>query len=408
VTITVVAVNDPPGPITDTDGGFNSVSEMAAPGTGVRINVNAVDPEGNNPVTYSLINSADGRFAIDPVTGVVTVASALDFEFRTSHTITVGATDSLGAVQTATFTINVSNVVGDVDDDNSTYVINTATGFFGPTIQDTDGGADRIEFTANGAVFSSLNFENIDDFTDDLRISWTVPGDIDDVTVVDHYGSDTIEYLSFGGGASYLGYQLGGVTYRMSTQSNNPLDGTSGNDMVASNTTGQTLNGFGGNDLLFGNAGFDTLNGDSGDDLLVGGTGDDRLNGGTGNDVLFGGRDNDTLDPGAGLDRLVYAESVDTFDNRDTVNNYNGTGASQDVFDLSALLDANFGPFSNVSDFVRLVPSSSNSSNILLQVDTNGPNFGTSFNTVATITGYNTPGNVVSVFFENTEYQLVV
>ena len=406
-TIAVVAVNDPPGPIIDQDGDSNFVLETATPGTGVDINVKADDPEGN-AVTYSLVNSADGRFAINPVTGVVTVASALDFEHRTSHTITVAATDSLGAVQTATFTINVSNVFSDLDDDNSTYVINTATGFFGPTIEDTDGGADRIEFTANGAVFSSLNFESIDDFTDDLLISWAVPGVSDSVTVVDHYGSGTIEYLSFAGGASYLGYQLGGETYRMSTQSSSPLDGTAGNDVIASNTSAQVLNGFGGNDLLFGNAGFDTLNGDSGADLLVGGTGDDRLNGGTGDDVLFGGRDNDTLDGGLGLDRLVYAEPVDSFNtNRDTVNNYNGTGASKDVFDLSALLDANFGPFSNVSDFVRLVPSAFGS-DILLQVDTNGPIFGTSFNTVATITGYNAPGNIVSVFFEGAEYQLVV
>ena len=69
-------------------------------------------------------------------------------------------------------------------------------------------------------------------------------------------GSGTIEYLSFAGGASYLGYQLGGVTYRLSTESFSPLDGTSGNDVIASNMSGQNLNGFGGNDLLFGNAGF--------------------------------------------------------------------------------------------------------------------------------------------------------
>jgi large repetitive protein len=137
----------------------------------------------------------------------------------------------------------------------------------------------------------------------------------------------------------------------------------------------------------------------------VGGTGDDRLNGGTGNDVLFGGRGNDTLDGGLGLDRLVYAESNDFSNDRDTVNNYNGTGASKDVFDLSALLDASFGPSSNVSDFVHLQRFGSD---ILLQVDTNGPNFGTSFNTVATITGYNAPGNIVSVFFEGAEFQLVV
>ena len=67
-TIAVVAVDLPPGPIIDTDGRFNSVSELALPGTPVGINVNAEDPEGG-PIIYSLIDSADGRFAIDPVTG---------------------------------------------------------------------------------------------------------------------------------------------------------------------------------------------------------------------------------------------------------------------------------------------------------------------------------------------------
>jgi hypothetical protein len=101
---------------------------------------------------------------------------------------------------------------------------------------------------------------------------------------------------------------------------------------------------------------------------------------------------------------LRGADLRDSF-NRDTVHGYNGTGASKDVFDLSALLDANFGLFSNVSDFVRLAPSGSS---VLLQVDTNGPSFGASFNTVATITDYNTPGNIVSVFFEGAEHQLLV
>jgi Ca2+-binding RTX toxin-like protein len=403
-TIAVVAVDLPPGPIIDTDLEFNSVFELALPGTPVGINVNAEDPEGG-PIIYSLIDSADGRFAIDPLTGLVTVATALDYGRNTSHTITVHAADSAGAVQSASFTISVIDVDGPFDP-NNTYVIDPETGFFGPTIWDTNGGADRLEFDANNTEFKDLNFENIDDFTDDLQVSWRVTGGSNDsVTVLDHYGGfNTIEYLSFAGGASYHGYQLGGVTYRMSTENVNPLDGTSSNDMIASNRTGQVLNGFDGNDLLFGNQGFDTLNGGSGNDLLVGGPGDDELNGGDGDDVLRGGPDNDRLIGGAGIDRFVYDEPLIGF-NQDTVIGYNGIGASKDVFDLSALLDVNMDTFSNVPDFVRLVPFGSD---ILLQVDTDGPGFGSSFSTVATITGYNKPGGIVSIFSDGAEHQLLI
>jgi hypothetical protein len=45
---------------------------------------------------------------------------------------------------------------------------------------------------------------------------------------------------------------------------------------------------------------------------------------------------------------------------------------------------------------------------ILLQVDIDGSGFGSSFSTVATITGYNTPGSIVSVFSEGAEQQLLV
>ena len=169
-TITVVAVDLPPGPIIDIDDRFNSVFELALPGTPVGINVNAVDPEGG-PIIYSLVDSADGRFAIDPVTGVVTVATALDYGRNSSHTITVHAADSGGAIQSASFTISVIDV-DFASDPNNTYVIDAETGFFGPTIWDINGGADRLEFDGNNVEFKDLNFENIDDFTDDLQVSW--------------------------------------------------------------------------------------------------------------------------------------------------------------------------------------------------------------------------------------------
>jgi CubicO group peptidase (beta-lactamase class C family) len=51
------------------------VAENAANGVVVGLTAQASDPDGD-PVTYSLSNNAGGRFAIDPSTGIVTVANA--------------------------------------------------------------------------------------------------------------------------------------------------------------------------------------------------------------------------------------------------------------------------------------------------------------------------------------------
>ena len=55
----------------DNNGGVNSVLENAAIGTQVGITAQANNP-GGLPVTYSLSDSAGGRFQINAATGVVT------------------------------------------------------------------------------------------------------------------------------------------------------------------------------------------------------------------------------------------------------------------------------------------------------------------------------------------------
>ena len=98
---------------TDTDAAPNNVAENAAIGALVRVMAQASDIDGsNNTVTYSLDDSAGGRFAIDGSTGVVTVAGALDREANASHAIVVKATSTDESTSMATFTINV----GDVDE----------------------------------------------------------------------------------------------------------------------------------------------------------------------------------------------------------------------------------------------------------------------------------------------------
>ncbi|WP_155741982.1 VCBS domain-containing protein, partial [Vibrio nigripulchritudo] len=109
VKVTVEAVNDEVGAVTDSNENDNTVAENAAVGTEVNITGLAIDPDGQK-VTYSLTNDADGLFTIDPETGVVTVNVALDHETSDSHIIEITATSEDGSKSSQTFIINVSDI----------------------------------------------------------------------------------------------------------------------------------------------------------------------------------------------------------------------------------------------------------------------------------------------------------
>lgn len=97
----------------DSDPAVNAVNENAANGTPVGLTANAIDADATmNLVTYSLTDSAGGRFAIDGTTGAVTVASSalLDFETTPTHSITVRATSTDGSFADSVFVIAVGNV----------------------------------------------------------------------------------------------------------------------------------------------------------------------------------------------------------------------------------------------------------------------------------------------------------
>ncbi len=99
--------------ISDTNAAINSVAENAANGTLVGITASASDADATtNTVTYTLDNSAGGRFAIDSATGVVTVAdgSLLNYEAATSHGIVVRATSADGSISVQNYTIQITDV----------------------------------------------------------------------------------------------------------------------------------------------------------------------------------------------------------------------------------------------------------------------------------------------------------
>lgn len=132
-----VTVNNvaPPQP-SDGNGGANTVVEGVPSGTPVGITASSLDVNGG-PVTYAITaGNADGAFAIDLNSGIVTVndATKLNFEAVTSRTLTVQANDGTSSSPTQDFTIAITNAAP-------------------PAPVDNDGGANTVpEDTANGAT----------------------------------------------------------------------------------------------------------------------------------------------------------------------------------------------------------------------------------------------------------------
>ncbi len=126
VTITVTDVNEPPafddgaGPTT------RSVSEGAAAGDAIGDPVEATDPDTKadplDTLTYALDTTTGdhANFEIDTGTGQLKVKDALDYETKSSYTVTVQVRDSLSAAGVAdtvwddTIVVNIS--VGDVNE----------------------------------------------------------------------------------------------------------------------------------------------------------------------------------------------------------------------------------------------------------------------------------------------------
>ncbi len=100
----------------------NSAPEFPASETGVRAvdentpsyqnigaRVTATDAD-NDKLTYSLENAGTSHFAIVRSTGQLLTGSPLDYETRSSYTVTVKVSDPSGGTDKITVTINVNNV----------------------------------------------------------------------------------------------------------------------------------------------------------------------------------------------------------------------------------------------------------------------------------------------------------
>ena len=175
-----------------------SASQLETISTGsIILSSSASEAEGT--VTYSLTD-ADNKFAINSATGEVTLASALDFETKTSHTFTVTATD--GTTTTSeTFTLNISDVdLGALVTSQSalaTENTSSGTGLYTVSSIENDGGSPTYSITAgnDGGLFAvnsstgaisttatTLDFETAKSHT--LTLTATVGSDTTSTNVV--------------------------------------------------------------------------------------------------------------------------------------------------------------------------------------------------------------------------------
>ena len=244
-TVDVTNVNEAPTSLIDTDVLANNIHKTAAIGTAVGITAHAIDPDADDTMTYSLVDNANDRFAIDATTGVVTVADELGSNI--SHDITVKATDAAGLSITQHFTVSVDT-------------------------------------TDLPVVDESMNI--IGSAGDDLL-----------------FGKGSADVINGGQGNDVM----------MGAAGNDSLQGNQGNDRAFGGEGDDYILGGKDNDQGNGNTGNDTLNGNLGEDTLHGGKDNDMIYGGQGNDQLYGDAGNDTLSGDMGVDYLFGGEGNDVF-----------------------------------------------------------------------------------------------
>ncbi|XP_073335504.1 protocadherin-16 [Pagrus major] len=158
-TIQVTDINDNP-PLFDQQAYRQTIPEVVYPGSFVlQVTARDKDQGPNGDVRYSLLkgkNSHSDWFSIDPVTGIITTATALDFESEPAPSVTVIATDSGRPPLSSTAKVDI--VLQDVNDNTPVFSSN----FYNASIKEnTPAGTCFLEVSATDedrGSFGSISY----------------------------------------------------------------------------------------------------------------------------------------------------------------------------------------------------------------------------------------------------------
>ncbi|MAP93785.1 MAG: hypothetical protein CMK07_02435 [Ponticaulis sp.] len=199
------------------------------------------------------------------------------------------------------------------------------------------GFGDDLFDGANGSIFGTIDAGAGNDviksgIEDDLIIGgsgademWGGAG----IDTASYEGSADGVRVSLNAGRGWFGDAQGDVLREIEN-----LIGSDRRDTLIGNSAANLIEG--------GNAD-DVLNGLAGDDTLLGGNGADNILGGTGNDYISGDRHQDKLTGGSGEDIFAYLNILDSGPAQSERDNITDFTQGQDLIDLTALGDLNFG-----------------------------------------------------------------
>ncbi len=316
---------------------YSPVLEGAANGTVVGT-ASAADPDSNEAFTFTLVDNAGGRFAIDATTGTITVAdgSKLDYEASASHNIKVKVTDSGGLSSEKTVTVAIADkppvfagngVVSVAENRTGTvYTAGAADGDVGSKITYTLSGADAALFNIN-ANTGAISFKKAADYENAQDVGRDNVYDVQ-VTASNRTSATTQDVQITVTNVT----EAGDAPNRYGQAGNDTLTGDSGNNALFGGAGNDTLIGMAGADRLSGGVGSDTASyagsnagvdvnlqtgaasgghatGDTFESIenLTGSSHNDTLTGNAADNVLQGGAGADTLNGGLGNDTASYA-----------------------------------------------------------------------------------------------------
>ena len=299
VSLTVLAVNDPPVAVDDQ---FQVSHDRTLSGNLLADNGTGADhdPEGGAlTVRAEVLTTAAGGQVSILADGSFTYQPAVGYVGTDSFDYTI--TDPAGASDSGQVTVSVVNHAPTAETDSFylTYQASISGNVLAGNGQapDSDADGDALSVvagrfvSAKGSVLTLDADGNFSFVASDLSYGLEVMT----YSLVDTLGAATTGSMQF--------FVSGHGGHQGSYLSENWTGGT-GADTAMMGYGDDTVDGLGGHDVIGGGAG---------DDYLLGGAGNDRLYGEADKDALYGGTGADRLDGGAGRDQLKGGGGADSF-----------------------------------------------------------------------------------------------